>query len=178
MRFSAQASASAALLLLAAGCGEEPFVPAPGWDSAEIAGVELSWRVSGSNLEVEVSAPTTGWVAVGFDSGFHMENANLVIGYVSSGTLRVRDDFGTAENVHQSDLVIGGERNVTGGEGSEDSGVTTISFTMPMDSGDLWDKKLRVGDTYQVVVMYGEDGADDFTSGYRAIANGSVTIRP
>jgi hypothetical protein len=165
-----------ALVILASGCGEDPFTPEGGWSSTEISGVDLAWRVSGSNLEVELTAGTTGWVAVGFDSGYHMENANIIIAYVGSGSIYVRDDYGTAENVHQSDSVLGGEQNAGDQSGSEAGEVTTVAFTIPLDSGDLWDKKLEEGHSYQIVVMYGADGADDFTSSYQMIANGTITI--
>jgi hypothetical protein len=165
------------LLIVATGCDEDPFNPDPGWNNASIGGVDLMWRVdSGSDLIMQMTASTTGWVAVGFDSGYHMENANIIIGYFDSGVTHTRDDYGTAENVHQSDVALGGVDNVSDSDGSESGGETTVIFTIPLDSGDLWDKKLEQGQSYQVVVMYGEDGADDFTSDYQSIANGNITI--
>ena len=40
--------------------------------------------------------------------------------------------------------------------------MTSISFTIPLDSGDALDKPLVPGVSYKVIVAYGPDGADEF----------------
>ena len=50
--------------------------------------------------------------------------------------------------------------------GSESQGVTTVSFRIPYDSGDQYDRILVEGATYTFIFAYGADGADDFTSAH------------
>lgn len=43
----------------------------------------MSWTWKESAIELTVSAPTTGWVSVGFDATSAMKDADIIIGYVS-----------------------------------------------------------------------------------------------
>ena len=47
------------------------------------------------NLNIQVTAQTTGWVAVGFDPSSKIKDANILIGYVAADGAFLRDDFGT-----------------------------------------------------------------------------------
>ena len=169
-------AALAFLMILTASCEENPFDP-DGWNTETHSGFTLKWRVSGDDLEVELEGPSTGWVAVGFAGSYMMHDANIIIGYVSGSSVNIRDDFGVDSNTHVSDSDLqGGEQNVSSKSGSEDSGSTTISFTTPLDSGDLYDNALSQGQEYNIVLICGDDGADDFDSDYDTIANTSITI--
>lgn len=131
-------------------------------------GITLKWEMEGTLLNVTLSATTTGWVAAGFDPTSRMQNANIIIGYVASGTAHVRDDFGTGIASHASDESLGGVDNITNVGGSEVDGVTEINFTIPLDSGDGYDRVLQAGNTYTVLLAHGSDGSDEF-SVYHAV---------
>lgn len=165
-----------ALLLLTASCGDDPFDPG-GWNTRSYQGFTLRWRVQGSDLEVELEGPSTGWVAVGFAGSYMMHDSNIIIGAVSGSSVNIRDDFGIDSNTHVSDSNLqGGEQNVFDKSGSEGSGTTTIAFTTPLDSGDLYDNALSEGQTYNVVLICGQDGNDNLDSDYRTIATTSIKI--
>ncbi len=164
------------ILILITGCNENPFDP-NSWNTTSKDDFNLKWRVSGSNLEVELKGPSTGWVAVGFGGSYLMHDANIIIGYLSGSSANIRDDFGITSNTHESDSNLqGGQQNVSDKSGSESSGKTEIRFTIPLDSGDLWDVALTDGQSYNIVFICGEDGADNFTSDYRTITNTSITL--
>ncbi len=81
---------AALLLILSAG------VFAQAWQEITVDGFTLRWAtVPGDTLAVELSGPTTGWVAVGFNPTQAMLNGNIIIGYVVASTTTLRDDFGT-----------------------------------------------------------------------------------
>ena len=162
-------------LLLSGGCGAEA---GSGGEIAQQTGssenvleesleltvddVRLSLETDGTVLIVSVSAPTTGWVAVGFDPSAAMKDANIVIGYVADGQVFLRDDWGSGHTSHEPDTEMGGEDDITAASGEEAGGVTSITFTIPLDSGSPGDKALVPGTTYDVLVAYGPDSADDF----------------
>lgn len=137
------------------------------FETKRTAGVDVSWRVVGDQLEMILEAPTTGWIAIGFDPVNHMAGANIIIGYVEDGELFIADDFGTAGFAHDRDTNIGGTNDIIESHGSETDGSTTLRFTIPLDSGDEKDKPLTRGSRYQVLVAHGRDGDDSFT-GYHA----------
>ena len=60
-------------------------------------------------------------------------------------------------------------------EGNETDGITRIRFTIPLDSGDAFDKVLEQGRTYKVIYSYGPNGKDDFGS-YHTQNRGSFEI--
>ena len=133
-----------------------------GYSSGSAAGVQVQWRVTGDTLSVQVAAATTGWIAVGFDPSNRMADANIIIGYVSGGEVHLRDDFGTGNTRHGADVDNGGTDDLSDVEGEETGGVTTIRFTIPLDSGDSTDKPLVAGSTYKIIVARGPDDTDDF----------------
>lgn len=122
----------------------------------------LSLTTDGETLSVEISAPTTGWVAVGFDPSAAMKDANIVIGYVADGQVHLRDDWGSGHTSHEPDVDLGGSDDITGVSGSEEDGVTSISFTIPLDSGTPGDKALVPGSVFNILMAYGPDGSDGF----------------
>lgn len=178
--------AAAAALTLSCGspapggaAAEEGVATAPGslpGDSESILydGFQLSWTPEGDSILVTMSAPTTGWIAAGFHSGGAMNDAQIVIGWVDGREVRIRDDFGTGFTTHAADTTLGGTDDLVLISGTEQNGRTTITFRMPLDSGDDNDRKLVPGEPCRAVLAYGNDGDDSFT-GYHAWA-GSTDI--
>lgn len=157
-----------AVLVPGAGCGDPtgPSDTPDGWNEYTLEGFTFEWLVEDStaSLRVRMTAPTTGWVAVGFDPSSFMNGANLILGYVEGGTPRVRDDFGTGLTSHEDDTVLGGTADAEALDGSESSGETLVEFRIPLDSGDEYDKVLTEGSSVTVIFARGAYGADDFTS--------------
>ena len=136
--------------------GEEaPFA------TTEAIGMTLAWRVAGDDLEVELTGPTTGWIAVGFNPSRAMKDANILIGYVDGDEAVMTDQFGTTMIAHRRDDELGGTVDATVVSGSETGGETTIRFTIPLDSGDEYDQPLAAGETVRAILAYGPDEADD-----------------
>ncbi len=150
------------------GTGGAP-VPEPGAESIQEDGFELSWTVRGETVRVTMSAPGTGWLAVGFHTEGAMKNAQIAIGYVSDGVVSLRDDFGTGFTTHDADVELGGTDDLTVVSGSEEGGRTTITFDMPLSSGDAGDRVLTPGEQCRAILARGGDGDDSFT-GYHAWA--------
>lgn len=141
------------------------------YQTVSVQGIELQWRTEGDYLYVNVYAPTTGWVAVGFDPVNQMADANLIIGYVDDdGDTHIRDDWGTSPTSHASDESLGGSDDVMDHFGMEDAGTTMIHFKIPLNSGDMYDKVLVPGNNYNVILAYGS--ADNFT-GFHTMVTGT-----
>lgn len=140
-------------------------------------GMDLSWKVEGEWLNVSVSAPTTGWVAVGFDPTGKMKDANIIIGYMKDGDLYIQDDYGSAPTRHQADGNIGGSLDISEPDGSESNGKTEISFRIELDTGDKKDRPLKPGNSYKVILAHGKDGADNFKSYHGRTKRATVKIK-
>lgn len=159
-------------LIITGGCGSgtedrepEQAEASDGVSSAGISrnGFGLVWELSEDDITFTMSAPTTGWVAVGFDPSAAMLDADIIIGYVEEGEVFVSDQWGDGYTSHRPDIELGGEDDVTSISGSENEGVTEISFSRPLSTGDEFDHQLRPGGTHAFLLAYGPDGADGFT---------------
>lgn len=141
-------------------------------------GVTLNYRVidDGLNLDCQLIAATTGWVAVGFAPTVQMQNANFIIGYHQSGNTFIRDDYGTSTTTHASDTSLGGMNNIIVSSSSEVAGVTQLNFKIPLNSGDPYDRILVIGNTYNIILARGFNGGDSFTSSHAARAGAQITI--
>lgn len=128
----------------------------------------FSWRFVDEEIEFTLKIPTTGWAAIGFDPSRMMKDAHYIIGYVSNGSVFIRDDYGTDDTKHAADTSIGGTEDARVVSGTEQDGKTTLVFAIPKNSGDRFDKVLEQGSTYTIILAYGANGADNFTSMHRA----------
>jgi len=117
----------------------------------------FDWSVVGDQLAVKLNAPTTGWVAVGFNPSKKMKDANIVIGYVKKGKVKIVDHFGTAATQHKGDKKVGGAGNVTVVGGSEEGDSTTIEFSIPLNSGDKKDGVIDPTADTTVILAFGTD---------------------
>lgn len=138
--------------------------------------VTVKWKASGSDMVFEISAPTTGWISIGFDPSSVMKDADMVFGYVDGSTVVVRDQFGDGRFSHSSDEELGGTNDIVDYDGSESGGTTTLTFTIPQDSGDEYDKTLEPGTTHTVLIAYGPDGADNFDKKHKERGKFEITF--
>ena len=121
----------------------------------------FSWSVGSDQLAVKLSAPTTSWVAVGFNPSNKMKDADIIIGYVKNGKVTISDEFGIAATQHKGDSSVGGQDNVTVVGGSEEGDVTVIEFSIPLNSGDKKDHVIDPNGDTVVILAYAE-GRDSF----------------
>jgi len=147
--------------------GDEPLQPEDMGNTYTKEDVEFTWSTEGDILEMSIAAPTTGWVAVGFEPEAAMKNADIIIGYIENGEIFLRDDFGDGYTTHSSDEDLGGTDNVNIISGEETAGRTQISFSIPLRSNDEFDKFLESGKTFKVLLAYGPDDADNY-NGYHS----------
>ncbi|MBN1233854.1 MAG: DOMON domain-containing protein [Candidatus Coatesbacteria bacterium] len=136
----------------------------------------LSWKIDGEKINIKVSAPTTSWIAVGFEPSSMMKDANIIIGYVKDGKAYIEDHYGTGNVKHEADINIGGKENVENASGKEENGKTELSFTIPLDSGDAKDKVLTKGKQIKVILACGKDGAKDFNSMHKKRTSVNISL--
>jgi hypothetical protein len=125
--------------------------------------MSVEWKVEGKNLNMRLSAKTTGWVGIGFNPTVVMRDANFILAYVKEGKVKVTDEFGISDNVHSKDSKHGGTKDVTVISGTEEKGLTTISLSMPLESGDEKDRSIKIDGDTTVILAYGAS-RDSFKS--------------
>lgn len=126
-------------------------------------GVQFSWAFDDENIHVMISAETESWVAVGFDPEKAMQGANIIIGYVKNGKVKIEDDYGNRKTGHKSDTKLGGTDDVINPSGREEKGMTILEFSFPLKSADQWDKPIDPFGTTRVILAHGK-GRDSLSS--------------
>lgn len=119
--------------------------------------INFSWTIVDADIHISLSAPTTGWVGIGFNPSNRMKDANYILGYVKDGKVEITDDYGKGAVAHVSDTKAGGVVNVSHVSGVEESNITTISFVIPLNSGDAQDQVLDITGETKVLLAYGPD---------------------
>ena len=122
-----------------------------------VQGMEFSWTVEGPDLHVRLTAPTTGWVGIGFNPSSEMKDAKFVLGYVKDGKATISDEFGTGEVQHEAVEKLGGKSDVTLIGGKEEGGRTTIEFSIPLVSKDTLGGRIDPAGETVVLLAYGLD---------------------
>ncbi|MBB6480370.1 DOMON domain-containing protein [Spirochaeta isovalerica] len=125
-----------------------------GYNKREQSGISFEWKIIGSQLQIRLSAPTEGWIAVGFNPSRMMKDADYKMAYVDGDVVVLEDHFGTGNISHKKDSDIGGTDDFQLISGSESNGTTTVEFTMPLNSGDEMDSVLSPGDEVKVLLAY------------------------
>lgn len=132
-----------------------PPPPPAALQGIESEGMRVEWVVEGSNLRCRMSAPSLGWLRVGFNTVRAQHLSNMIVGWVDATGAHVEDRFATDPPYIEPDLQLGGRSDVTLVSGSEADGRTTVEFTIPLDSGDSYDLALSAGQTIYLVLSYG-----------------------
>jgi hypothetical protein len=145
-------SAVSLSLLLAADLGAAGYQ-----HSLTVDTMTFDWSIEGDNLAIKLSAPTTGWVAIGFHPTDMMKDANIIIGFVKDGKVEISDDFGTQPTQHAPDIKRDGKDNVTVIGGTETGTTTTLEFSIPLQSGDPNDGIIDPKADTVVMLAYGPD---------------------
>jgi hypothetical protein len=151
-----------------------PVPGADGYWSATTAGVTFKWKVNGANLDCKLSAPTTGWVAVGFNNKPYMDGANIIIGYVTGGTTAVISDCKGSGHTHPVDTID----NITNKAGTDDGTTTQLTFTIPMaDDANGQDFALTQDGIYWLIMTNGSNNDDTTTATVMPANRGTMQIQ-
>lgn len=152
-----------------------PYAGAADYDhSIDMKKLRFSWSVKGDSLQIQLVGKTKGWVAVGFNATSQMKNANIIIGYVKKGKVKISDDYGTTRTKHKSDKKLKGKKNLKKVSGNESGGVTTLNFTIPLNSGDKYDGVINPDKDTRVIFATGK--RDSFRLGHNFQATLDVNL--
>ncbi|NOS55261.1 MAG: hypothetical protein HOP37_03285 [Cyclobacteriaceae bacterium] len=125
--------------------------------SAVVNGMTFQWRFEKDHLQCQATAPTNGWVAIGFNTKDELSGTNLIMGAVEQDYVTVDDRFIVKPGDHKSILDLGGSEALTQRVGKEENGTTTISFSIPLSVNDKFHHDLQESKEYYVIMAFSQE---------------------
>lgn len=130
---------------LAAACGTATAACGPDTTIAPTTDYTLTFKVCDDSLVGSVTAIGTGWVAVGFGRDQYMPETDVFMaGVLPDGTVYSRDAYAQ----FRSPPVADASQDVQLLGATESNGVTNISFSRRLNTGDASDFDLTDGPYY------------------------------
>ena len=137
---------------------------------------QLHWRLEGEDLRLAIRARTEGWVSLGIDPEERMEGADMILGWVEAGSPVVHDAYATGPTgPHPPDVGLGGTYDVSGYNGTEEDGWTTIELVRPLSTGDVYDKDIPLNGSLAILWAFGD--SDEFDDLHSERGTGSIEVR-
>ena len=130
------------------------------FNSTTINGMTFHWRFSKDHLQWKATAPTDGWVAIGFNTKDELSGTNLIMGAVEQDYVTIDDRFIVKPGDHKSIIELGGSEALVQRTGAEENGKTSISFSIPLSVNDKFHHNLVEGKDYYVLMAFSQE--DDF----------------
>ena len=122
--------------------------------------VRFSWRHDGSRLFGELSAPTPGWIAVGFNERPKLKDTRFVIAVVSTSPVRAEEHVALVPD-HRNIEALGLSPALDHAGGSYDAGLSRLEFSLPHQIPGR--AALQLGPGAQVHLMIAWSRETDFT---------------
>ncbi len=120
----------------------------------------VSWYFTIDSCFFEMSAPNTGWVAIGFNEYDDITGTYLVMGAVNKATTVVVEYLTSGPGNYAPLSELGIANAVDNVSGLETSSNSTIAFSLPRKPYTKYQKNIEPGKTYYLIMAYSEE--DDF----------------
>jgi len=143
--------------------------------------IQFNWSVENKNLKIKLAAQNSGWVGIGFNPTDVMKDANFILGFVKGGAAMISNQHGISSTLHKKNEDIGGASHIMNPSGTEKNGMTEISFTIPLKTGNKLDRPIDVNGNTAVLLAYGESKNLAQLHAFRAklnvnLSNGSYSL--
>ncbi|MFK7849256.1 MAG: DOMON domain-containing protein, partial [Rhodothermales bacterium] len=126
----------------------------------EVKGMKFAWGFDEDKLTCKLSAPASGWLAVGFNTEKGLAGTNLVMAAVEKGRPEISDRYILGAGDHRDVVSLGGTPAATLLEGQETATHTSVHFEINLAASDQWHHVLEEGSTIHLLLAYSQE--DDF----------------
>lgn len=131
-----------------------------GQQAAKASGITFTYEILDDDLKCTLTAPTNGWIGVGFNDKDSIVGSDLLLFNIVDGKPSSTDLFVKATGNPVRDEDNGGKNTITILGGTEKDSSTTVTFSIPIDSGDHNDFLHQVDKETWLILAYSVD--DDF----------------
>ncbi len=123
-------------------------------------GVNVHWYFENDRIHFEMTAPTDGWVTIGFNTKSAMDGAYLLMGNVINNEVNLVEHYTSSSGNYKAITQHGADSKVENVQGFENGNSTTIKFSLPIRASSKYQRDLSVGMEYVMTIAYSQE--DDF----------------
>ena len=124
----------------------------------EAGGMIFTAKLVGQRIEIQLEAPTEGWLAVGFNSENNIVGSDLLQFRIEeNGDVYAEDQYVTAAGKHPRDIDLGGTDHIQVLSGKQWEGKTKVHFSIPFESGDQFDFQHELGKDFWLILAYSRE---------------------
>ncbi len=123
-------------------------------------GLEVTWKHKGDRVHFTMKAPTSGWVAIGFNSQSGTKGTYLIMGKVENKKATVVEYYTLSPGNYKPIKSLGDKIEVEEVSGVQKGNTTQLKFSLPVKSASKYKRDLSRGNTYFLLLAYSSE--DDF----------------
>jgi hypothetical protein len=119
----------------------------------------VMWTIDGDTISIALMGKTEGWLALGIAPTGHMQDADMLFGWVNpEGQAQVLDAFCTQQmGVHPADTALGGTMDLFNPKGTQTGGETIVEFQRKLETGDRFDHPIPRSGSLGIIWAYGSE---------------------
>ncbi|MDW3209100.1 MAG: DOMON domain-containing protein [Reichenbachiella sp.] len=120
----------------------------------------VSWKMEKEYIQVEMEAPTNGWVAIGFNKTTSLTGTYLLMGRIRKGKAEVVEHYTEKPGNYKPIADLGVPNQVISISGHEKGNLTKLKFSIPISKSSKYHKQLSTETKWTLLLAYSVD--DDF----------------
>ena len=126
----------------------------------EVEEFTLQWELNDDYVRFTLTAPTDGWVAIGFTEDEEIVNSNLIMARMKDAVAYAEDQYVVGFGKHPTVQSLGVEARIFDVSGKEHGTSTSMSFSISQERLDDYHFNLTEGTEINVWLAYSV--SDDF----------------
>ncbi len=125
-----------------------------------LGNMNMTYQIVGDEIQIQLKAPTTGWLGIGFNSTNSIVKSDLYLPRVRNGSLEGIDMYVAGAGNPKNDTLLGGSNNLKLINGIEDNNSTELTFRLPLPSNDKYDYTHSLSREFWLILAYSQ--SDDY----------------
>ncbi len=148
------------LLFILAMISAMPFGSHHQDQTIEKNGMSVHLQRDSEYLTITMTAPTDGWVTIGFNESVDITGAYLLMGRVRGTIAEVVEYTTISPGNYKPISSLGAQVRVKNVRGRQTQGYTSLTFSLPINMQGEFQKSLEKGTEYVLIMAYST--SDDF----------------
>ncbi len=129
-----------------------PFVLLAQREPLLVNGMEMSYEIRNDSIAINLTAPTRGWVGIGFNSEDNIVGSDLLLFHVVNGHTEEKDMYVKGFGDPREDVDLNGQSSFLILKGREHANETQIQFQISLNNQDALDYRHELSKSFWLIL--------------------------